>query len=242
MVRLFISGLKEDIKHSVIAHEPKSYEEVLKQAHIQERRIQAEKGPIRPALANRGPPILPNPISAPPRNFTTTAHVPSTSPTQSQNRQPLKRLSHAEIQSRRERGLCYYCEEKYTAGHKCKVPPQLLLLTDGSDIEPTLPEQFASDDFLARDLQCLEIQEHSALSFNALAGGNSASTLRFTGHINGHEVQVLLDGGSTHNFIQTRVAKFLQLPINTTSSFPVVVGSGQRLLCDGVAPTTLLSV
>ncbi|KAH0675376.1 hypothetical protein KY285_023177 [Solanum tuberosum] len=138
------------------------YEEVLKQT-IQERRIQAEKGPIRPALTQ----------SYPPRNFTTTSHVPSTSSPQSQNRQPLKRLSDAEIQSRHERGLCYYCEEKYTAGHKCKAPPQLLLLTDGSDNETTLPEQFASNDFLAGDLQCLDIQEHSALSYKALAGGNS---------------------------------------------------------------------
>lgn len=38
----------------------KIFDEALKQAHIQERRIQAEKGPIRPALANKGAPLLPN--------------------------------------------------------------------------------------------------------------------------------------------------------------------------------------
>lgn len=39
MVRLFISGLREDIKHSVLVHNPKSYEETFNLAYIHERRI-----------------------------------------------------------------------------------------------------------------------------------------------------------------------------------------------------------
>ncbi|KAH0653300.1 hypothetical protein KY289_030978 [Solanum tuberosum] len=226
MVRLFISGLREDIKGSVLAHGPKSFEEALDLAHIHEKRIQAEKGQVRPALANRIPPLLPNPSTKTFHDPSSKSIAPASLSTPIQNRPPLKRLTHAEIQSRRERGLCYYCEEKYIVGHKCKTPPHLLLLTDGTSMDPLLPDPFVTDDILAEDLQCLELQEHSAISYNALAGGSSPSTLRFTGQVNGTSIQILVDKGSTHNFIQERVARFLQLSIETISNFPVVVGSG----------------
>ncbi|KAH0730232.1 hypothetical protein KY289_001420 [Solanum tuberosum] len=231
MVRLFVSGLREDIKNSVLSHEPKTYDDTLKWAHIHERRIQAEKGTNRPAFANRGAPLLPSP-----NQHSSTSFIPSPTRamTSALNRPPLKRLTYSEIQSQRERGLCYYCEEKYVAGHKCKTPPQLLLLTEGSDVQPDLPEPFISDNLLAEELQVLEVQEQSAISYHALAGGHSSSILRFLGHINGSPVQVLLDGGSDHNFVLMRVANFLQLPVDSTPNFSVMVGSGQRLRCEGV--------
>uniref|UniRef100_A0A3Q7EG54 Uncharacterized protein n=1 Tax=Solanum lycopersicum TaxID=4081 RepID=A0A3Q7EG54_SOLLC len=197
---------------------------------------------VRPAFANRIPPLLPNPSTKTFHDPSSKSIVPSSLSTPTQSRPPLRHLTHAEIQSRRERGLCCYCEEKYTVVHKCKTPPHLLLLTDGTDMDPLLPDPFVTDDILAEDLQCIELQEHSAISYNALAGGSSPSTLRFTRKMNGTLIQILVHGGSTHNFIQERVARFLQLSIETISSFPVVVRSGQRLRCDGVARGLMLLI
>jgi predicted aspartyl protease len=39
------------------------------------------------------------------------------------------------------------------------------------------------------------------LSLNAMNGFTCAGTIRFQGYINGHPVQVLVDGGSTDNFL-----------------------------------------
>lgn len=88
-----------------------------------------------------------------------------------------------------------------------------------------------SDELLADELQNLEVLKHSTISYHALAGGYAASTIRFTGQVNGSSVQVLVDGGSDHNFIQTRVTTFLHLEVELISSFPVMKGSGQRLRC-----------
>lgn len=33
---------------------------------------------------------------------------------------PFKKLSEAELKSKKERGLCFPCNEKYSIGHKCK--------------------------------------------------------------------------------------------------------------------------
>ena len=87
---------------------------------------------------------------------------------------------------------------------------------------------------MAEELQCLEVQEHSAISYHALDGGNFSSMLRYFGHVNGSPVQALVDGGSDHHFIQARFASFLKLQIISMPCFFVVVGSGKRLKCEGV--------
>ena len=35
---------------------------------------------------------------------------------------PTKRLSWEEMQKRREKGLCFNCNEKFALGHRCQVP------------------------------------------------------------------------------------------------------------------------
>jgi hypothetical protein len=46
---------------------------------------------------------------------------------------PIKRISWEEMQKRRAQGLCFYCNDRFTAGHRCKKP-QLLLLEDQRDV------------------------------------------------------------------------------------------------------------
>ena len=57
---------------------------------------------------------------------------------------------------------------------------------------------------MAEDLQLLEVQDHSSISYQALFGEDLPTTLRFTGVVNGSKIQILIDGGSSHNFIQAR--------------------------------------
>ena len=56
-------------------------------------------------------------------------------------------------------------------------------------------------------------------------------TLRFVATITGHAVLVLIDGGSTHNFIQQAFADQLGLPQRPTSALRVMVGNGHHLTC-----------
>lgn len=93
-------------------------DEALHMAHVHEKRIQLEKGPIKPAFAKTQP-LLPTPNLATnlPSNSSNSL-IPITLSRPNSGRPPLKRLTHAEIQNRRERGLCYYCDEKYSSTHK----------------------------------------------------------------------------------------------------------------------------
>jgi len=58
-------------------------------------------------------------------------------------------------------------------------------------------------------------------------------TIRFTGLIQCHKIQILIDGGSSDNFIQPRVTKILHLPIYQTPRLKVMVGNGEKLECGG---------
>lgn len=45
-----------------------------------------------------------------------------------------------------------------------------------------------------------------------------------------------IDGGSTHNFIQERITKFLKLSIVASPHFSVLIGNGESMVCQGYCP------
>lgn len=79
-----------------------------------------------------------------------------------------------------------------------------------------------------------EPQTTTAISHYAMIGDTSLTTIHFVGSINGSSVNILLDGGSTHSFMQSRMAKFLNLLVEPTESFGVLVGNGERLVCSSI--------
>ena len=52
----------------------------------------------------------------------------------------VQKVSPAEMAERRKQGLCYYCDEKYSPGHKCKEPKFFQIdATDYSSTEEDPP-------------------------------------------------------------------------------------------------------
>jgi len=51
--------------------------------------------------------------------------------------------------------------------------------------------------------------------------------------IKNHDLTVLIDSGSTYNFISERIANWLQLPVIPTKPFNVKVENGNPLKCQG---------
>ena len=146
---------------------------------------------------------------------------------------PIKRLSWEKMQRKRAQGLCFNCNERFTAGHRCQKP-QLLLLEahegnvycgDGTD------QQTWEDDHGG---EAAEVQEHEPkleITLHALTGWTAPKTMRVTAKMGPHEVMVLIDSGSTHNFISNRLANKLRLPVIPTETFLVRVANGERLKC-----------
>jgi len=79
-------------------------------------------------------------------------------------------------------------------------------------------------------------QETSTAQINlhALMGHIIPQTLRVQGQLKQSPVVILIDSGSTHNFIQDRIAKQLDLPLHQSQAFQVLVGNGEELKCDSI--------
>jgi hypothetical protein len=74
------------------------------------------------------------------------------------------------------------------------------------------------------------------ISLHALMGHSIPQTLRVMGQIRNNPVSTLIDSGSTHNFVQDRVARQLGLPTEPAHSFKVLVGNREVLNCSTMCP------
>lgn len=54
-------------------------------------------------------------------------------------------------------------------------------------------------------------------------------TFRIQGTLEGHQVHILIDSGSTHNFINDKLAQQMGLTVNTSQEFQVLIGSGETM-------------
>jgi len=70
----------------------------------------------------------------------------------------------------------------------------------------------------------LLIPSESQLSFNVLKGLARIGTVRFKGFINGLPIQILLDNGSSNNFLQPRIAACLKLSVEHIQNFKCWLG------------------
>ena len=71
------------------------------------------------------------------------------------------------------------------------------------------------------------------ISCNALAGITTPQTLKIERHIKKKKVIVLIDSGSTHNFIHCKVAKELNFFLYPTPECQVMVANGGTINCFG---------
>lgn len=97
----------------------------------------------------------------------------------------------------REHDLCFNCDEKFHRGHKCASKAFLLIaeddegfLEDNPTMDPLLPNPLDTHD---------PPQAH--ISLHTHSGHLAPETLCLLGHIATQKVVILVDGGSTHNFI-----------------------------------------
>lgn len=125
------------------------------------------------------------------------------------------------VEERKEctaKGLCFNCDESYVPGHKCKG--RLFRMEAGGNCLIELVEQ-----------HCEEIESREEISLHALSGTFNPHTIRLTGWVRNRPLSVLIDSGSTHNFVQESVASRLGYEIQTLPEFKVFIGSGEYLTC-----------
>ncbi|XP_061356472.1 uncharacterized protein LOC133300905 [Gastrolobium bilobum] len=217
---LFIAGLKPHIRRPVLVQRPQDVHSAFSLAKIYEdQQADTHSGPRQQR------PWLPRPSIT--NNNNSNTFSPNKNTTSSPS-VPIKRLTVEEIQNKRDKGLCFGCDERYVFGHKCKGKATLLYF-EGTDDDNAQPME-EDTPVIPPDADPLP-NSFSEISLNALFGHYSPRSFRLTGSIHGKQVQILVDGASTHNFITHKMATYLGLVLQTVPPFTVQVGNGDGLTC-----------
>jgi hypothetical protein len=126
------------------------------------------------------------------------------------------RLKPKKLEERKEKCLCFNCDSKYSEGHKCGE--KKLFYIDCEEEEEQEPSQYEYVEEMTPTISC-----------HALVGSNTPQILKIEGYIKKKKVIVLIDSGSTHNFIHCKLAKALNCFIYPMPEFKVMIANGETI-------------
>ncbi|XP_073153488.1 uncharacterized protein [Henckelia pumila] len=216
-LNFFIWGLKPKICRELLIVPPESLMEAMTKAQLFEERNDDLGG-----IVHRGviPCTIPGTAMTPITGTAKTlATVPPGRVPAPPLKPPLRRLTIAEMKERREKGLCFNCDEKYHFNHLCKNRVMILLGDDGEDgYEPEITIGYQEED--------------PEVTLHTLTSASNPRIFRITAAFQSAPIEVLIDTGSHNNFIQEGLVERLGIPSNASRHFRVYMGNGQYLWCD----------
>lgn len=255
----FLNGLKEEVKVEVRLLGPRNLDHVMDLALMVEdklkiwsnKKTESRYSPSFRSLSSYAPspPFRSNGStyssgSVSPRTTVNSgmsmALTAGSSPFPIKSKGEIRRLSDKELQSKRERGLCYRCDEKWSIGHRCKRKELSVLLTceEEEDEAELSPSSHTSEERIEVPPDPIQPE----ISLNSVMGISSPCTLKLLGKIGGADVVVMVDPGATHNFISSEMAKRLGLPVNPGKSFGVSLGMAESVQGEGECRSVVLEL
>ncbi|OMO86983.1 Integrase, catalytic core [Corchorus capsularis] len=238
---IFLANLKDDILGQLRLHRPSTLQQAAEMSMLIESNLESTTKSSSytktttttqiqtiPATGYYRPPppksTLPPIITTPNPSKQSTITKTNTSPATHKKPTP------AEIAERKKKGLCIWCQAKYSPGHKC-YKSQLYSIggQDGEDdsnldfLVEELPEGAESNEF---NSEVLESVEQPIISLHAIYGTSGYQTMRICCTIKHHSLIILIDSGSTHNFIDGNVVKKLGLKMNQRAQTEVTIADG----------------
>ncbi|PKI53799.1 hypothetical protein CRG98_025805 [Punica granatum] len=128
---------------------------------------------------------------------------------------PHRTLTQKEMDEKRAKNLCLWCEEKFVPGHKCSRRQAFLI-----EVEAVEEDQEVSTE------EELEEIPPPQISLNALLGTQSFQTMRVVGTVGRRLLHILVDSGSTHNFLNEEVGGRLGCLTEPMPMVKVAVANG----------------
>lgn len=224
-VNSFLSGLKDEISSTLYLHKPLTLKDARDKARAHECVIEAmekrEKG------NNKN--FTPGSLFAKGGGSSNAERAKIVG--NSQTGAPVKRLSYTDFKDKMTRGLSIYCDEKYSSGHKCTNKQLFLLMNEGALEESKEQAELSVIWEEENSTEEVEITE-TEVSIHALNGTQGLHTLDVLRKKEGKQLTILIESGSTHNFISPGMVKVLGVTTHPCSPFNVAVANGAQLSCE----------
>ena len=101
--------------------------------------------------------------------------------------------------------MCFFCDKNYYRGHKCASQVYRLEV-----VEEMGCEKGQEEDTEGSEGPVMHEDEQPLISLQALKGMNFLQTMRVTGKVGSQALHILVDFGSTHNFLDATTVKKLR--------------------------------
>ena len=247
MERVFLKGLTPAIRYHMDVLKIKGLSAMMDAALKMEKQLHANWHIMRSST----PPEQSVPLSSTNRSFRKPGGYNSTNPLSTYDRgkaistsgslplntsrtislssstNPSKRqlrLTDAEFQARKDKGLCFHCDDKFSLGHKCKKQLNILLVHDEEMGDAgDLDQDWAPVDSDSPEMNNIFT---AFVSCNSVHGLSKRSTMKLQGKIQDRDIVILIDPGATNNFICGKLAEELNLPLMPMPSYRIVLGDG----------------
>ena len=221
----FLSGLKDEVRLPVRMLNPSTLIAAFGLAKIQEEYLlsckRSYKGthePARPSLLGASKPSL---LRARPME-----NRPS--------KIPVKKINAAQMEERKKKGLCYNCDDKWAPRHKCKQTT--LFLLEGVEVpsDSNHNDQYVEDNMEVCKGRRQDEETEPKITLYALVGSPTPGIIKVKGRANSVSLVILVDSGSTHNFIDAAVVSVLHVPVDESQILEVKVANGDIIKTQGL--------
>lgn len=139
----------------------------------------------------------------------------------------------------------FRCDDKWSAGHRCRRRELSVLLLDedeedGSEEAGGEPPQSPAEDQTGEKQN--EVRMHPEVSLNSVVGLSNPKTMKLRGLLGNNKVVVLIDPGATHNFLSLEKVAELKIPITGSGGFGISLGNGETIKGSGVCKDVVIQL
>ncbi|XP_074300143.1 uncharacterized protein LOC141631357 [Silene latifolia] len=230
----FIGGLKPSVKPFVRAFKPQTLASAVEYARLQEESLAVSK--YIPKHTSQNSTLIHN-TKAPSNNFSkgllpTPKSTPSQTLSSTNSIRPTRFISAAERAEKIKKGECYFCNEPFTRNHQCKLKgTQMFAIEIIGEEEDEHGDCDVGDEEEETDVGYEMVESVPCISMNAMSGSSGFQTMRVTGYVGKKAIHILIDSGSTHNFLDQHMAVKLGCKLDCIEPQSVTVADGSQFPC-----------
>lgn len=172
------------------------------------------------------------------------ASVPLALPAKAASGLPIQCISPTQMKERRDKGLCYYCDDKWLPGHKLNSLRLYLMSGLKLPLEDTSKDVYYDSTDLVDSVPEFDVVEckEPEISISAISGSLGSKSMHLLGVLQSQRVSILFDLGSTHNFLDPTILAKVNLPVLSTPMLQVKIANGDTIQCFGPVTVTSLKV
>ena len=141
-------------------------------------------------------------------------------------------LTPKQLEEKRQKNQCFWCEKKFVPGHRCKNRQIYLLTVEDADEEPG--EELEVMEGSMEENDQVNLMNKPYLSLHALEGTFNYQTMRKKGAMGKKIMCLLVDIGSTYNFIDARMEIKLGCIMEKVPKLKVLATNGEELRCNEI--------